>query len=357
MDIKALVRENIKKLKPYSSAREEFSGEAKIFLDANENSLGSPLPRNYNRYPDPMQSAIKARIAAKYGINVSEIFVGNGSDEAIDLAFRIFCEPGIDSAIICPPTYGMYEVSAQINNVNLRKVPLKEDFSLDFEALKLAFEENSKLLFICSPNNPTGNSFPAEQIIELIASFPGIVVLDEAYVHFSSQRSLVQQIKNFPNLIVLQTFSKAWGLAGLRVGLAFSNEEIIGLYNKVKPPYNLSEVVQELMLKALDNEDKVEAMVKEILTERIILASELQKFSFVKKIFPSDANFLLVRFEDADLTYKFLIEEKIVVRNRSRIELCQGCLRITVGTSQENQELLQALQRFQMMYEKKSLVY
>ena len=239
-----LVRENIKRLVPYSSARKEFTGAARIFLDANENSFGSPLGKNYNRYPDPLQWKLKEKIAEINSVNPAEIFIGNGSDEAIDLLFRIFCEPRRDNILICPPTYGMYEVSAEVNDVEVKRANLTKDFKLDLAAIENAIDENTKLLFICSPNNPTGNSFGREEILNLAKSFGGIVVVDEAYIHFSSEKSLIDEINNFPNLVVLQTFSKAWGLAGLRVGLAFANAEIIALFNKVKPPYNISEIAQ-----------------------------------------------------------------------------------------------------------------
>jgi histidinol-phosphate aminotransferase len=342
-DLENLVRENIRRLVPYSSARKEFTGAAQIFLDANENSFGSPLAENYNRYPDPLQVKIKEKIAKIYGVNQSEIFVGNGSDEAIDLLFRIFCEPRTDSVLICPPTYGMYEVSADINDIEVKKVNLTEDFQLDLPAIEKAFDERTKIVFVCSPNNPTGNSFPRTQILELAKNFAGIVVVDEAYVHFSSEKSLTNEIKNYPNLVVLQTFSKAWGLAGLRVGLAFAGEEIIRLFNKVKPPYNVSQIAQETILKALENKEQVEKTIRQIIGEREKLIENLRALSFVTRIYPTDANFVLVKTSDAEKIYKFLLDEKIVVRNRNNVELCAGCLRITVGTPAENKSLLEAL--------------
>ncbi len=338
-----LVRENIKRLMPYSSARTEFSGAARIFLDANENSFGSPLPRNYNRYPDPLQTKIKNIIAKKQNIKPAEIFIGNGSDEAIDLLFRIFCEPRKDNILICPPTYGMYRVSAEINDVAIKCANLTKDFQLDFSAIKKVADDNTKLLFVCSPNNPTGNSLNG--ISKLVKEFKGIVVVDEAYIHFSSGNSLVSGINNFPNLVVLQTFSKAWGLAGLRVGLAFANEEIIKLFNKVKPPYNISQIAQEAILEALENETDVEKVIAEIVTEREKLAKNLQKLSFVERIYPSDANFLLVKTTGANAIYQFLLDEKIVIRNRNNVELCEGCLRITIGTPEENESLIEALRK------------
>ena len=344
-DLENLVRENIKRLTPYSSARKEFSGAAQIYLDANENSFGSPLERNYHRYPDPLQAEIKVKIAEINNVNSSEIFVGNGSDEAIDLLFRIFCEPRSDNVLICPPTYGMYEVSAEINDVAIKRVNLTDDFQLDFRAIEKAIDARTKLLFVCSPNNPTGNSFPRGEILKLAETFAGIVVVDEAYIHFSQEKSLASEINNFKNLIVLQTFSKAWGLAGARVGLAFADEETIALFNRVKPPYNVSQPAQETILKALKNCAKVEKTVAEIVAEREKLIKNLSEISCVEKIHPTDANFVLVKTTDAEKIYRFLIGEKIVVRNRNNVELCAGCLRITVGTPAENESLLEALKK------------
>ena len=344
-DLEKLVRENVRNLTPYSSARKEFSGAAQIFLDANENSFGSPLPENFNRYPDPQQTAIKEKIAGWNDVKPNQIFVGNGSDEAIDLLFRIFCRPQIDNVLICPPTYGMYEVSAEINDVKIRRANLTEDFGLDFEAIKNAIDENTKLLFVCSPNNPTGNSFAQAEILKLVKSFQGIVIVDEAYIHFSREKSLVNETNNFPNLVVLQTFSKAWGLAGLRVGLAFAGEGIIKFFNRVKSPYNVSQIAQQAVLQAFENKSQVEETIAEIISERQKLVEKLRKFSFVKRIYPTDANFVLVKTADADSIYKFLLDEKIVVRNRSNVELCAGCLRITVGTPDENELLLNSLRK------------
>ena len=344
-DLENLVRENIKNLTPYSSARKEFSGAAQIFLDANENSFGSPLAQNYNRYPDPLQISIKEKIAEWNNVKPSEIFVGNGSDEAIDLLFRIFCRPQIDNVLICPPTYGMYEVSAEINDVKIKRANLTVDFELDYERIKNSIDENTKLLFVCSPNNPSGNSFERENILRLVKDFQGLVVVDEAYIHFSQEKSLVSEINNFPNLVILQTFSKAWGLAGLRVGLAFADEKTIKLFNRVKPPYNVSQIAQEAILQALENKSQVKETIAEIVSEREKLIEKLNEFSFVTKIYPSDANFILVKSTDAEQIYKFLLGEKIVVRNRSNVELCAGCLRITVGTSEENKALLNSLEK------------
>ena len=345
-NIENLVRANIRRLVPYSSARKEFTGAAQIFLDANENSFGSPLARDYNRYPDPLQTKIKVKIAKLNGVAADEIFVGSGSDEAIDLLFRIFCEPRKDNVVICPPTYGMYEVSANINDVEIKRANLTEDFRLDAAAIKKQIDANTKLLFVCSPNNPTGNAFDRREILEIAENFAGIVVADEAYVHFSNEKSLVDQINNFPNLVVLQTFSKAWGLAGLRIGLAFANQEIIKLFNKVKPPYNISEIAQEAVLDALENAERVKKTIGRIVAEREKLIERLMNFSFVTKIYPTDANFVLVKTVAVETIYKHLLDEKIVVRNRSTVELCAGCLRITVGTPNENEMLLETLERF-----------
>jgi len=354
-DLEKIVRENIKRLTPYSSARKEFDGAAQIFLDANENSFGSPLSENYNRYPDPLQTEIKKKIAAMNNVKANEIFIGNGSDEAIDLLFRIFCEPKIDNVLICPPTYGMYEVSAEINDIKVKRANLNEDFQLDSAAIEKAIDENTKLLFICSPNNPTGNAFAKFEISNLAKAFAGLVVVDEAYIHFSREKSLLSEINNFPNLVVLQTFSKAWGLAGLRVGLAFTNKEIIELFNKVKPPYNVSQIVQETILRALENKTNVEKTIGEIIYEREKLIGKLQEVSFVRKIYPTEANFILIKTIDAEKTYKFLLNEKIVVRNRNNVEMCEGCLRITIGTKDENRSLLKAFKKYEV-YEK-SFIY
>jgi histidinol-phosphate aminotransferase len=341
-----LIRENIKKLIPYSSARDEFHGEAKVFLDANENAIGSPLLKWYNRYPDPHQQTIKEKLSAIKGVPASQIFIGNGSDECIDLLFRAFCNPGKDNVIICPPTYGMYEVSANINDVEIRKAPLLENFQLDLIHLETLVDEHTKLIWLCSPNNPTGNSLNREDIEMVLNNFDGIVVIDEAYINFSRQRSFIPELKEYPNLVVMQTLSKAWGLAGLRLGMAFASENIIGIYNKVKPPYNISEAVQELVIKALDNTAEVNEMIKELVKERKQLEQDLLQLKAVEKVYPSDANFLLVKTIDAKAIYTYLVARGIVVRNRSNVTLCENCLRITVGTSKENSELTQALQEF-----------
>jgi histidinol-phosphate aminotransferase len=341
-----LTRENIKSLTPYSSARDEFHGEAKVFLDANENAIGSPLLKWYNRYPDPHQNEIKTKLSAIKGVAASQIFIGNGSDECIDILFRAFCNPGKDNVIICPPTYGMYEVSANINDAELRKAPLLQNFQLDLARIETLIDANTKLIWICSPNNPTGNSIYRSDIEMILNNFDGIVVIDEAYINFSRQRSFLPELKEYPNLVVMQTLSKAWGLAGLRLGMAFASEEIIGIYNKVKPPYNISEAVQELVIKALDNTAEVNQMIQELVKERTQLEQDLLQVKAVEKVYPSDANFLLVKTTDAKAIYTYLVARGIVVRNRSNVTLCENCLRITVGTSKENSELTQALREF-----------
>ncbi len=346
-DLKRLVRENIRKLRPYSSARSEFIGAAEIFLDANENAFGSPAGGGFNRYPDPLQTALKSRIAPMRGLETSQIFIGNGSDEAIDLLFRIFCEPGRDEAIICPPTYGMYRVSAEINDVAVREIPLTDDFQLDVSAITSGVRGETKLIFICSPNNPTGNVMRLKDMVEIAQNFGGIVVVDEAYIDFASESSLIAALADLPNLVILQTFSKAWGMAGLRVGLAFADAEIIDLMNRVKPPYNVSGIAQRAVIDALDDQESVSTWIASALKQRTLLSESLTGFNFVEKIYPSDANFILVKVTDADSIYRFLLNEKIVVRNRNKVELCGGCLRITVGTPHENQRLLASLARFE----------
>ncbi|MBY0478538.1 MAG: histidinol-phosphate transaminase [Chitinophagaceae bacterium] len=341
-----LLRPNIQTLTPYSSARDEFHGEAKVYLDANENSIGSPLVKWYNRYPDPYQQKIKEKLSAIKGVAPKQIFIGNGSDECIDLLYRAFCSPGKDNVIICPPTYGMYEVSANINDVELRKAPLLENFQLDLVHMETLVDANTKLIWICSPNNPTGNSINREDIEMVLNNFDGIVIIDEAYINFARQRSCISLLSEYPNLVVMQTLSKAWGLAGLRLGMSFASEEIISIYNKIKPPYNISEAVQELVVKALDNVEDVNEMIKELVKERKRLEEELPKLAVVKNVYPSDANFLLVKVIDAKAIYSWLLSNEIVVRDRSKVILCEGCLRITVGTAKENDELLTALQKF-----------
>ncbi len=340
-----ILRDNIKRLTPYSSARSEFKGDAKIFLDANENSFGSPLDVNYNRYPDPLQLILKEKIAEIKKVKSQNIFLGNGSDEAIDLLFRSFCSVD-DNVIICPPTYGMYEVLANINDVKIIEVLLKEDFELNVDAVLAAVNQNTKLIFICSPNNPTGNLIDKNSVKKILENFNGIVVLDEAYIDFAGDASFICELKNYPNLVILQTFSKAWGLAGLRLGMAFADEKIIAIFNKVKMPYNISEVTQSLLIKALEQKTKVDDFIKITIFEREKLIAEISKLKFVEKIYPSKANFILVRVTNANALYDYLVKQGIIVRNRNNVILCEGCLRITIGTEAENQELLEALKKY-----------
>ncbi|WP_345951748.1 histidinol-phosphate transaminase [Mucilaginibacter sp. PAMB04274] len=345
-DINNILRENIKNLKPYSSARDEFQGEASVYLDANENAFGSPLDQNYNRYPDPLQYAVKKRLSEIKGVPPRNIFLGNGSDEAIDILFRSFCNPGTDNVILVPPTYGMYEVSANINDVATRKVNLTDDYQLNLDGIAEAIDAQTKIIFVCSPNNPTGNSINRDDIETLLSNFNGLVVVDEAYINFSRQKTFIQELTEYANLIVLQTLSKAWGLAGLRVGMAFASEEIIEVMNRVKPPYNINEASQQLALQALQNTEQVNGWIKETLAERDKLVLQLKDLDFVVDIYPSDANFILVKTTDAKGIYNFLVQNGIIVRDRSKVELCEGSLRITVGTPQENITLINTLQNF-----------
>ena len=344
--LKDLIRENIKKLTPYSSARDEFSGEAKVFLDANENSLGSPLTKWYNRYPDPHQRAIKQKLSVIKGIAAEHIFLGNGSDECIDLLFRSFCEPGKDNVIICPPTYGMYEVSANINDAAIRKAPLLEDFQLDLVHLETLVDANTKLIWLCSPNNPTGNALNRADIEMVLNNFNGIVVIDEAYINFAKQKSFIQELAEYPNLVVLQTLSKAWGLAGLRLGMAFASAEIIEVLDKVKPPYNINQATQELVLKALEEVGQVNDMIHLLVDMREAMAGVFSSMPTVEKVYPSDANFLLVKIKEARKIYEFLLTKGIVLRDRSNVLLCEDCLRITIGTEKENTLLVNAMEEW-----------
>ena len=340
--IEQLVRPNIRSLSPYSTARDEAQGTPDIFLDANE----SPYPGlGYNRYPDPRQKALKARVSALKGLPVENIFLGNGSDEAIDLMFRIFCTPGQDNAVAIVPSYGMYAVSADINDVEVRGIPLGPDFSLPVEALLDAADEKTKLLFLCSPNNPSGNAFPREEIRCLIHRFPGVVVVDEAYADFSAKGSLRTAVLEYPNLVVMQTFSKAYGMAGLRLGMAFADAYVIDLMNRVKYPYNISQATQEIVLKALEQPRNQE--IAEIVAQRNRLTAALPQRSCILRLWPSDANFLLVKVADADALYAHLLQDGIIVRNRSRVPGCAGCLRLTIGTPEENDRLLQSLDRYE----------
>lgn len=338
-----LIRKNILQLKPYSSARDEYTGEEGTFLDANENPFNTP----YNRYPDPHQRRLKGMIAELKEVDESQLFLGNGSDEPIDLIYRAFCEPGIDNVISIDPTYGMYQVAADVNNIAFKKVLLTSDFQLDTTALLAAADENTKLLWICSPNNPTGNCFKQEDIVTLLNKFSGIVVLDEAYIDFSPDKSFLPHLKEYPNLIVLQTFSKAWGMAGIRLGMAFARTEIIQILSKIKYPYNVNILTQQKAMELLtQNKDKTEEWKELLLNQREFIKKELEKFSFVKTIYPSDANFLLIKVDEAKKIYRFLANQEIIVRDRSSVALCDGCLRITVGSPEENQLLLEALKEY-----------
>jgi histidinol-phosphate aminotransferase len=334
-NLEKLVRKNILALQPYSSARDEYKGKDAIFLDANENPFGE-----LNRYPDPKQVELKKKLSKIKDIATGNIFVGNGSDEVIDLAYRIFCEPGKDKALTFTPTYGMYDVSAGINNVELVKIPLTEDFQIDFDATKdFLKDENLKILFICSPNNPTGNNI--DNIERMIENFNGIVFIDEAYIDFSETESFIKKIEQYPNIIISQTFSKAWGHAAIRVGTAYASKEIIALYNKVKPPYNVSKLNQDAALEALLASDTFEENKKIILQERKKLIASLSLLPIVKKVYPSDANFILVEVDDANKLYEILVAEKLIIRNRNSV--VKNCLRITVGSEEENERLFEVL--------------
>ena len=340
------VRENIRNLKPYSSARHEFTGKASVFLDANENAYGSPGNKKYNRYPDPLQWQLKFLLAKIKGVPAENICIGNGSDEIIDLAYRIFCNPGKDNVIICEPTYGMYAVYADINYIEIRKVNLTDEFNLDVDGIMSATDNNTKLLFICSPNNPTGNNMNRADVEVLLNNFPGIIIIDEAYINYSKQKTFIQELTEYPNLIVMQTLSKAWGLAALRLGLCYASLDIIDLFNKVKPPYNINLASQQLALQALQNTAQVNEWIKEVVLQKEKLMHELANFSFVKNIYPSDANFILIKVDDAEILYQFLAEHEIVVRNRTKETGCENCLRISIGTPEENDLLLSTLKKY-----------
>ncbi len=342
MDVQKLVRPSIFKLKPYSCARDEFQGEASAYLDANENPLNGP----YNRYPDPLQKELKTIIAGIKGVSSESIFLGNGSDEPIDLVYRVFCEPTVDNVVAIDPTYGMYQVCADINNVEYRKVQLNPDFSLDADRLLAAVDAQTKLIFLCSPNNPTGNDLNVEAMLQVIRSFKGIVVVDEAYIDFSGRESLLKRLDEFPNLIVLQTFSKAWGMAAVRLGMAFATPELLAFFNKVKYPYNINLLTQQFVAAELAEVERKNDWVDLILQQRSNLLRVLRELPLVQTLYPSDANFILVKVPDANAVYRFLVEEKIIVRNRNTVTLCQGCLRITVGLPEENELLLNALKKF-----------
>ena len=344
-NLDSLVRDNIKKMTAYSSARHEFTGNASIYLDANENSFGSPLPDNFNRYPDPLQMQVKEKLSKIKGISAQNIFLGNGSDEVIDLLYRIFCDPGRDNSIILPPTYGMYEVCAEMNNVKIKKVNLANDYQLDIDRIASAIDPFTKLIFICSPNNPTGNSINRADVEIILNNFDGIVVIDEAYINYSKQRSFIAELTEYPNLVVMQTLSKAWGLAGLRLGMAFASQPIIELMNKVKYPYNINTATQLLVLEALDNINWVNEHIASTVIERENLKNDLLNLSFTEEVYPSDANFLLAKMKNARNVYEQLCQKGIIVRDRSKVILCDDCLRITIGTSEENKKLIEELSK------------
>jgi histidinol-phosphate aminotransferase len=344
-DLNNLVRDNVKSLLPYSSARDEYKtdGEAMIFLDANEN----PFENGLNRYPDPQQMLLKSKISEIKQVPEKQILLGNGSDEVLDLIFRAFCEPGNDNVISLPPTYGMYKVLSGINNVENREVLLTSEFEPDVDAILETTDPNTKLLFLCSPSNPSGNSFNADLVKKLLESFNGLVVIDEAYIDFSDVTGWSQSLDKYPNLIITQTFSKAFGMAGIRLGMLFASAEIIKILNRIKPPYNVNELTQQRAMKGLQNYSEIKQQVVDIKSERDILSKQLLQLKYVAKIFSSDANFLLIKVDDADQRYMELIGKGIVVRNRSKQPLCENCLRITVGTASENQNLLKAFKELE----------
>jgi len=344
--LEELVRPHLLHLTPYSSARDEFSGKNGIFLDANENAFGSVLPEAYHRYPDPHQHKLKQKLARIKKILPEWIFLGNGSDEAIDQIIRIFCVPGRDNVIVMPPTYDMYGVTATIHQAEVRKVPLTTQFEIDYEGVSRAIDKYTRLVFLCSPNNPTGNSFHRESIIRILQNFEGITVIDEAYIDFSSSEGFLNDLNQYENLIILQTLSKAWGLAGLRLGIAFAHPEIVRIMDKIKYPYNINESTQKIVLDALNFENRKDEMVKAILDQRSSLELKLKDLAFVEKVHHSDANFLLVRFKDASRVYEFLVNHNIIVRNRSKLVLCENSLRITIGTAEENNALINHLKKF-----------
>ncbi len=353
--LNSIIRPHILTMKPYSSARDEYSGKEGVFLDANENSLGSVTDTNFSRYPDPMQADLKLKMEPIFGVKSANLFLGNGSDEPIDLLFRAFCRPNIDNVILLPPTYGMYKVSATLNEIEMRNVPLTIDFQLDTENIFKNIDKNTKLIFICSPNNPTGNLINSNAIIEILKNFNGLVVLDQAYADFAPEGDFVSKLADFPNLVILKTFSKAWGMAALRLGMAFASAEIIAVLNKIKPPYNINQLTQNQAIEALDNATAKDNFVNELNLHKAILKQKLMDFSvesgsgkvpIVEKIFPSDTNFLLVRFKDAEKIFNYLITNKVIVRNRASEINCEGCLRITIGTAEENNRLIELLETY-----------
>jgi len=342
ISIGSITRENIRNMLPYSSARDEFQGQASVLLDANENPYNAPL----NRYPDPHQRTLKEMISALTEVHESSIFLGNGSDEAIDLLFRAFCEPGKSNVISIDPSYGMYEVCAHVNDVSFRKVLLNDDFSLNAEAVLRAADKESRIVFLCSPNNPTANLLDYNSVLRIVNNFGGLVVVDEAYIDFAASQGMPGDIKQHNNLVVLRTFSKAWGMAGIRLGMAFADKEVIAVLDKIKYPYNINILTQEAMLKRMVEMESSRDWIETIISEREKLRLELDKFEFIVKIYPSDANFLLVKTTDAKGIYNFLKNRGVIVRDRSRVSLCEGCLRITVGSPDENTQLINNLSEF-----------
>ena len=342
MMIEKLLRKNIQNLQPYSSARDEFKGEASVYLDANENPYNAP----FNRYPDPLQWEVKELLSKIKNVPAENIFLGNGSDEPIDLLYRAFCEPRTDNVVAIEPTYGMYKVCASINDVEYRKVLLDENFQFTADSLLAATNLYTKIIWLCSPNNPTGNSLNSIEIIKILQEFDGIVVLDEAYIDFASEAGFAEKLSEYPNLVILQTFSKAWGSAAIRLGMAFASTEIIHVLNKIKYPYNVNILTQQQAILALKNANQVKAWVKTLLTERKILIQELEQLPMVKHIYPTDANFVLIKVDDANAVYQYLVNESIIVRNRNTVSLCLGCVRITVGTPEENSVLINKLKKF-----------
>ncbi|EOZ98373.1 Histidinol-phosphate aminotransferase [Indibacter alkaliphilus LW1] len=345
-ELEKLLRPHIRKIKPYSSARDEYSGKIGVFLDANENPYGSLTGEPFNRYPDPYQTEIKEKLAPIKRVRPSQVFLGNGSDEAIDLLMRAFCVPGRDNIILLPPTYGMYEVSAGINDISTKSVELTPDFQLQPSKILEAVDANTKIIFICSPNNPSGNKMDRNHIRQILKGFEGLVVVDEAYIDFSDEPSFTVELDKFPNLLVMQTFSKAWGLANLRIGMAFASEEIINILNLIKPPYNVSGLTQQKVLESLEKADEINKLVHQIFEEKVFLENKLASFAFVKHIYPSNANFLLVKMDGARKIYEFLIKEMIILRDRSKVQLCADCLRISLGTREENTALIKALNQY-----------
>ena len=343
MNLDELLRSNIRSLQPYSCARDEFKGEASVYLDANENPYNAP----YNRYPDPLQWEVKELISGVKNVPAENIFLGNGSDEPIDLVYRAFCEPRVDNVVAIEPTYGMYKVCANINDVEYRKVLLDQNFDFEAERLLAACDAHTKVIWLCSPNNPTGNSLNRQEIVKLLSSFGGIVILDEAYIDFAAEGSFSEFLSQYPNLIILQTFSKAWGSAAIRLGMAFASVEIIAVLNKIKYPYNVNILTQKQALEILKQADQVKEWVRILLTEREVLSARLKELTFVQHIYPTDANFVLVKMDDANAVYDYLVDKGIIVRNRNTVSLCLGCVRITVGTPEENEILLAELKKFQ----------